>query len=233
MRAAPASFDLGGMTIVLDCAHGATYRVAPKVFRSLGARVIVLGARPDGLNINQQVGALHPDVLQDAGAVGGRASRHRVRRRRRPADLGRRARRDPGWRLRARHLRPPYGEQGPAHGGCGRDHRDGESRARQGAPGRGGPHGQDPGRGPLRARGDAEDRRQPRRRAIGPLALPRSLDDGRRDRVRAAPARRHAGDRATALRAGGVHGQVPAGARQRAGQGASAHSTTFPALPTG
>ena len=57
-------FDLGGMTIVLDCAHGATYRVAPKVFRSLGARVIVLGARPDGLNINQQVGALHPDVLR-------------------------------------------------------------------------------------------------------------------------------------------------------------------------
>ena len=57
-------FDLGGMTIVLDCAHGATYRVAPKVFRSLGARVIVLGARPDGLNINLQVGALHPDVLR-------------------------------------------------------------------------------------------------------------------------------------------------------------------------
>ena len=64
MRAAPASSILGGMTIVLDCAHGATYRVAPKIFRSLGARVIVLGARPDGLNINLQVGALHPDVLR-------------------------------------------------------------------------------------------------------------------------------------------------------------------------
>ena len=51
-------FDLGGMTIVLDCAHGATYRVAPKIFRSLGARVIVLGARPDGLNINAGAGAM-------------------------------------------------------------------------------------------------------------------------------------------------------------------------------
>ena len=214
-------FDLGGMTIVLDCAHGATYRVAPKVFRSLGARVIVLGARPDGLNINLQVGALHPDVLRTRVLSAGAHLGHRLRRRRRSADLGRRARRDPGWRLRARHLRPPYGEQGPAHGERGRDHRDGESRARQGAPGRGSPDGQDPGRGPLRARGDAEGRRQPRRRAIGPLALPRSLDHGGRDRVRAAPARRHAGDRATALRAGGVHGQVPAGARQRAGQGAT------------
>src|SRR4026207_1776111 len=57
-------FDLGGMTIVLDCAHGATHRVAPKIFRSLGAHVIVLGARPDGLNINLEVGALHPDALR-------------------------------------------------------------------------------------------------------------------------------------------------------------------------
>jgi phosphoglucosamine mutase len=57
-------FDLSGLTIVLDCAHGATYRVAPRVFRSLGAKVLVLAARPDGLNINRKSGALHPERLQ-------------------------------------------------------------------------------------------------------------------------------------------------------------------------
>jgi phosphoglucosamine mutase len=61
-RACP--FDLAGMTVVLDCAHGATHRVAPKVLKSLGARIIVMGARPDGRNINQQAGALHPDALR-------------------------------------------------------------------------------------------------------------------------------------------------------------------------
>ncbi len=61
-RACP--FDLAGMTVALDCAHGATHRVAPKVLKSLGARIIVMGARPDGRNINQQAGALHPDALR-------------------------------------------------------------------------------------------------------------------------------------------------------------------------
>lgn len=56
--------DLSPLTVALDCAHGATYRVAPRVFRRLGARVVTLGARPDGLNINADVGALHPDALQ-------------------------------------------------------------------------------------------------------------------------------------------------------------------------
>ena len=55
--------DLGGTTIVLDCAHGATYRVAPAVFRRLGARVVTTCARPDGININAGCGALHPDGL--------------------------------------------------------------------------------------------------------------------------------------------------------------------------
>jgi phosphoglucosamine mutase len=60
-RALP--LDLGGMTIALDCAHGATYRVAPRIFRRLGARVVSLGTRPTGTNINDGVGALHPDLL--------------------------------------------------------------------------------------------------------------------------------------------------------------------------
>ncbi|MGH7275639.1 MAG: phosphoglucosamine mutase [Candidatus Rokuibacteriota bacterium] len=56
--------DLGGLTLALDCAHGATYRVAPRVFRRLGARVLAIGARPNGRNINAGVGALHPEALQ-------------------------------------------------------------------------------------------------------------------------------------------------------------------------
>jgi phosphoglucosamine mutase len=52
------------VTVALDCAHGATYRVAPRVFRRLGARVLTLGARPDGVNINAGFGALHPERLQ-------------------------------------------------------------------------------------------------------------------------------------------------------------------------
>jgi len=56
--------DLAGLSIVLDCAHGATYRVAPSVFRRLGARVVTMGARPDGTNINANCGALHPAGLR-------------------------------------------------------------------------------------------------------------------------------------------------------------------------
>ena len=71
----PAGFDLTGVRLVLDCAHGATYRVAPRLFRSLGADVTTLGTRPSGTNINRGVGALHPEALQarvraTPGAVG-------------------------------------------------------------------------------------------------------------------------------------------------------------------
>jgi phosphoglucosamine mutase len=59
----PAGMTLDGMTIVLDCAHGAAYRVAPLIFEELGARVITLGIEPDGLNINKGCGSLHPEVL--------------------------------------------------------------------------------------------------------------------------------------------------------------------------
>jgi phosphoglucosamine mutase len=58
------SFDLQGFHVVLDCANGATYRVGPRVFETLGAKVTVLGAEPDGQNINRGVGALHPEGLQ-------------------------------------------------------------------------------------------------------------------------------------------------------------------------
>jgi phosphoglucosamine mutase len=59
----PASFDLRGMKIVLDCAHGAAYDVAPNVFHELGAEVIPLGISPNGFNINDGVGATAPEAL--------------------------------------------------------------------------------------------------------------------------------------------------------------------------
>ena len=59
----PRGFDLRGMKVVLDCAHGATYHIAPLLFRELGADVIAIGDRPDGLNINDGVGSMHIDNL--------------------------------------------------------------------------------------------------------------------------------------------------------------------------
>ena len=59
-------FSLRGMRIVLDCAHGATYQVAPKVFAELGAEVTAIGDQPDGFNINREVGSTHPAALQRA-----------------------------------------------------------------------------------------------------------------------------------------------------------------------
>lgn len=59
----PNEFSLEGLHIVLDCANGATYHVAPKVFRELGARISVVGGDPDGLNINLNVGSTHLDTL--------------------------------------------------------------------------------------------------------------------------------------------------------------------------
>jgi len=52
-----------GLRIVLDCAHGAAYELAPAVFRELGAEVVAIGAEPDGLNINDGVGSTHPEAL--------------------------------------------------------------------------------------------------------------------------------------------------------------------------
>jgi len=61
----PNDFDLRGLRLVVDCAHGAAYHVAPKVFHELGAEVIAVGATPDGLNINAGVGATKPKFLQE------------------------------------------------------------------------------------------------------------------------------------------------------------------------
>ena len=58
--------SLKGMKIVVDAAHGAAYHIAPKVFHELGAEVVAIGCSPDGLNINHEVGATHPQALMAA-----------------------------------------------------------------------------------------------------------------------------------------------------------------------
>jgi len=60
----PQSLSLRGLRLVLDCAHGATYQVAPQVFSELGAEVILMGVDPDGYNINDGVGSTSPAALQ-------------------------------------------------------------------------------------------------------------------------------------------------------------------------
>lgn len=60
----PVGTRFTGMKIVLDCAHGATYHIAPSVFIELGAKVITIGAEPDGLNINAEIGSTAPEALR-------------------------------------------------------------------------------------------------------------------------------------------------------------------------
>ncbi len=61
----PKNYTLDDFHIVLDCAHGATYKVAPYVFSELGAQVTTIGVDPDGKNINHNCGALHPEVMAE------------------------------------------------------------------------------------------------------------------------------------------------------------------------
>src|SRR3989338_6620600 len=69
----PKGFDLEGLKVVVDCAHGAAYKVAPHVYRELGADVTVLCARPAGTNTNRDCGAIQPRVLQEAVKASGAA----------------------------------------------------------------------------------------------------------------------------------------------------------------
>ena len=64
------NLDLNGLSILLDCANGATYSVAPKVFSELGANVDTIAASPDGININQNCGSTNPNTLKEAIVAG-------------------------------------------------------------------------------------------------------------------------------------------------------------------
>ncbi|MCI1280769.1 MAG: phosphoglucosamine mutase [Nitrospira sp.] len=65
-RSLPKDLDFQGIKLVVDCAHGAAYKVGPAVFRELGAELVVIGDKPDGTNINDGCGAVHPERLQEA-----------------------------------------------------------------------------------------------------------------------------------------------------------------------
>jgi len=67
----PFEITLRGLKIVIDCANGATYRVAPAVFEELGAEVITVGAKPDGLNINENCGSTYPELVSQAVLLNG------------------------------------------------------------------------------------------------------------------------------------------------------------------
>jgi len=61
----PTNLDFKALRIVVDCAHGATYHIAPHVFSEVGAEVVTIGAEPDGLNINEECGATKPEFLAE------------------------------------------------------------------------------------------------------------------------------------------------------------------------
>ena len=62
----PPDLTLRGLRIIIDCAHGATYHIAPSVFSELGAEVVSIGCEPSGLNINDGFGPMAPNALRDA-----------------------------------------------------------------------------------------------------------------------------------------------------------------------
>lgn len=62
----PSRLSLRGLKLVVDCAHGATYHIAPSVFEELGAEVITIGVKPDGLNINENCGSTSPELMRKA-----------------------------------------------------------------------------------------------------------------------------------------------------------------------
>ena len=96
----PRHKTLDGIKVVVDCAHGAAYAVAPQVFTELGAEVVALGISPDGRNINDGCGALHPERMAEEVRRTGRRAGRRARRRRRSADPVRRARADRSTAIR-------------------------------------------------------------------------------------------------------------------------------------
>ncbi|CAE6766290.1 phosphoglucosamine mutase [Nitrospira defluvii] len=65
-RSVPRDLDFQGIKLVVDCANGAAYKVAPTVLRELGAEIEVIANSPDGMNINDKCGAVHPERLQEA-----------------------------------------------------------------------------------------------------------------------------------------------------------------------
>ena len=126
----PKAIELEGLRVVIDCANGAAYKVAPGALWEMGADVISIGVDPDGFNINKDCGSTDPRRALRQGARDARRYRHRARRRRRPRDDRGRARPCGRRRPVARgHRRELEGRRPPAAARRGR-HRDVQSRAR-------------------------------------------------------------------------------------------------------
>ena len=194
----PRGQRLDGLKVVVDCANGAAYRTAPEVLWELGAEVVPIGVAPDGFNINRECGSTHPEAARAAVLEHG-------------ADLGISLDGDAdrvmlvdekgvvadGDQLMAL-IADRWARGGAAGEGHPRRHRHVEPRPRA-PPRRAGPEA--PAhrrRRPLRGRGDARGRLQPRRRAVGPHRDDRPRDDRRRADRGAAVPRRHGGDRQAA-----------------------------------
>ena len=100
-RTLPRDIRLNGLRVVIDCANGAGYQVAPAVLWELGAEVIKIGVEPNGRNINEECGSTDPEALCEKVRERARRDRHRARRRRRPR--GDRRREGPHRRRRPDH----------------------------------------------------------------------------------------------------------------------------------
>jgi hypothetical protein len=211
----PSEFSLDGLRVVLDCANGAAYKVGPTVLRELGAEVFPLGVEPDGRNINDGCGAMHPErtAAKVREVRAGRRDRPRWRCRS-LRDRGR-GRPGPGRRRAGRDLCPGPERTRRAQGRSGGRHGHEQSRPGEGAreDGRGAdPH---PGGRPLRRRADARRGLQPGRRAVGSHRAAGSQHHRGWPDDRAPDAGHHAPPRHPALRAGAGLPALSPGSRQR------------------
>ncbi len=186
----PADLDLRGLRIVVDCAHGAAYNVAPHVFHELGAEVVPIGVSPDGFNINDMFGASSPQQLEaavrlqkaDFGiALDGDGDRLLM------ADAAGHA-----LRRRPAALRDRQASLGQGKGGGRGRHADDQFRARAGVREAGRCLRAREGGRPLRAGTAAREGLAARRRELRAPAVPGQAHHGRRHRLRAAGAGRAA-----------------------------------------
>ena len=164
----PNPEKLGRVRLAVDCANGAMTTVAPALFRELGFDVTVLGAEPDGQNINKGVGSTHPGQLAASREAGRISVGCRIRRRRRPCHSRRRKR--PRARRRSRDADVRQADAGRRPVARQRRRRDRHEQHRAGDRAEEARHRADPheGRRQVRHGGDAEAESVARRRTVRP-----------------------------------------------------------------
>ena len=214
----PRDLTLEGLKIVIDCAHGAAYRVAPTVFEELGAEVILTGDRPNGKNINRDCGALYPEymasVVRENGANAGFALDGDADRLILADEKGEILDGDQIMAICAKHLyRAQYAE---GQNRCCNDH---EQPGFRGGPAQDGraPH-KDAGRRQVRSGTYAPERLQPRGRTVRAHGFSRSRHDRRRYALGPPGACRYASRGAPSVRTQENHGSLPAKACECSGR---------------